>query len=44
MLNTSSLDSWLICPKPNPDAQIRLFCFPYAGGSANIFRRYYIVF
>ncbi|MBF1990183.1 thioesterase II family protein [Fischerella thermalis] len=40
MLNTSSLDSWLICPKPNPDAQIRLFCFPYAGGSANIFRRW----
>ncbi|BAU09023.1 thioesterase II family protein [Fischerella sp. NIES-3754] len=40
MLNTSSLDSWLICPKPNPDAQIRLFCFPYAGGSANIFRHW----
>ncbi|MBD2434073.1 MULTISPECIES: thioesterase II family protein [Fischerella] len=40
MLNTSSLDSWLIYPKPNPDAQIRLFCFPYAGGSANIFRRW----
>lgn len=40
MLSTSSLDSWLICPKPNPDAQIRLFCFPYAGGSANIFRRW----
>ncbi|WP_315790360.1 thioesterase II family protein [Fischerella sp. JS2] len=40
MLNTSSLDSWLICPKSNPDAQVRLFCFPYAGGSANIFRRW----
>jgi medium-chain acyl-[acyl-carrier-protein] hydrolase len=40
MLNTSSLDSWIICPKPNPNAQIRLFCFPYAGGSANIFRHW----
>lgn len=40
MPNSSSLDSWLIYPKPNPDAQIRLFCFPYAGGSANIFRRW----
>ncbi|PMB47142.1 putative thioesterase [Fischerella thermalis CCMEE 5330] len=40
MPNPSSLDSWLIYPTPNPDAQIRLFCFPYAGGSANIFRRW----
>ncbi|PMB48501.1 putative thioesterase [Fischerella thermalis CCMEE 5201] len=40
MPNSSSLDSWLIYPKPNPDAQIRLFCFPYAGGSANIFRHW----
>ncbi|BAZ70381.1 MAG: thioesterase II family protein [Pelatocladus maniniholoensis HA4357-MV3] len=38
MPNTSNLDSWFVCPKPNPEAKIRLFCFPYAGGSANIFR------
>lgn len=27
---------WLI-RKPQPAAQMRLFCFPYAGGSANVF-------
>jgi medium-chain acyl-[acyl-carrier-protein] hydrolase len=29
---------WIICPKPNPQASLRLFCFPYAGGSSLIFR------
>lgn len=28
---------WLLRPGPNPRAALRLFCFPYAGGSANIF-------
>src|SRR5262245_51550208 len=28
---------WLIFPKPNPAASLRLFCFHYAGGSAQIF-------
>lgn len=28
---------WLACPRPNPQARIRLFCFPYAGGGASIF-------
>jgi len=27
--------TWL---KPNPSASLRLFCFPYAGGSSYIFR------
>ena len=36
--NTSSYNSWVICPKPNPVAALRLFCFPYAGGSSFIFR------
>ena len=26
--------SWLIVPRPNPRARLRLFCFPYAGGGA----------
>ncbi len=26
-----------ITPKPNPNAELRLFCFPYAGGSPAIF-------
>jgi medium-chain acyl-[acyl-carrier-protein] hydrolase len=33
-----SPDPWLTCPKPNPRARLRLFCFPYAGGSSLIFR------
>ncbi|MDZ7959069.1 MAG: thioesterase II family protein [Aulosira sp. DedQUE10] len=36
--NISNLNSWIICPKPNPQAALRLFCFPYAGGSSLIFR------
>lgn len=31
-------NSWITCPKPNPQADLRLFCFPYAGGSSLIFR------
>ncbi len=38
MSTTSSLKSWVSCPKPNPEASMRLFCFPYAGGRASIFR------
>lgn len=30
--------SWIDFPKPNSHAQLRLFCFPYAGGSARVFR------
>jgi medium-chain acyl-[acyl-carrier-protein] hydrolase len=31
---------WLFLPRPNPQAALRLFCFPYAGGSANVYRRW----
>lgn len=31
-------DPWLACRKPKPHARLRLFCFPYAGGNAAIFR------
>lgn len=30
--------NWLICPKPRPDAPIRLICFSYAGGGASAFK------
>jgi medium-chain acyl-[acyl-carrier-protein] hydrolase len=33
----SMATTWFTCPKPNPKANLRLFCFPYAGGSAAIF-------
>jgi medium-chain acyl-[acyl-carrier-protein] hydrolase len=29
---------WLTFPKPNPTAKLRLFCFPYAGGGASLYR------
>lgn len=28
---------WLACPKPNSQASLRLFCFPYSGASASTF-------
>ncbi len=30
-------NSWMACPRPNPQARLRLFGFPYAGGAASIF-------
>ncbi|NJM23682.1 MAG: thioesterase [Richelia sp. SM1_7_0] len=35
-----SINSWLTCTKPNPQAKVRLFCFPYAGGGSLIFREW----
>jgi acyl transferase domain-containing protein/surfactin synthase thioesterase subunit/aryl carrier-like protein len=29
---------WLIAPRPNPGAKVRLFCFPFAGGGVVSFR------
>ena len=31
-------NAWIRFPKPNPQARLRLFCFPYAGGGASLFR------
>ncbi|MEP1205831.1 MAG: SDR family NAD(P)-dependent oxidoreductase [Rhizobiaceae bacterium] len=28
---------WVLCPRPCPDARLRLFCFHYAGGGASAF-------
>lgn len=32
------MTSWFLSPKPAPQAPIRLFCFPYAGGGIPAFR------
>jgi medium-chain acyl-[acyl-carrier-protein] hydrolase len=34
----SAVKSCVIYPKPNPESRMRLFCFPYAGGTATAFR------
>ncbi|MGB6484765.1 MAG: alpha/beta fold hydrolase [Candidatus Acidiferrales bacterium] len=38
MTTATAFDSWVPCRKPNPQARLRLFCFPYAGTGASIFR------
>ncbi|MFM2314707.1 MAG: hypothetical protein RLZZ04_3983 [Cyanobacteriota bacterium] len=38
MTNTQTFNSWIAYSKPSFDAKLRLFCFPYAGGGASIFR------
>lgn len=32
-----STNAWLTCPRPNPAAAVRLFCFPYSGAAASIY-------
>ncbi|MBD2692146.1 thioesterase II family protein [Anabaena catenula] len=38
MTTKTTFNSWVTCPQPNPQAKLRLFCLPYAGGSAMVFR------
>lgn len=41
MLQTSQSNSWIIQYQSSPQAKLRLFCFPYAGGGASIFRGWF---
>ena len=40
MINQRSATPWLVGSGSNPNAQLRLFCFPYAGGNALIYRNW----
>jgi medium-chain acyl-[acyl-carrier-protein] hydrolase len=31
---------WIVCRRPNPEAAVNLFCFPYAGGGASMFSKW----
>jgi medium-chain acyl-[acyl-carrier-protein] hydrolase len=35
---SARIDRWIFRPRPNPQAVLRLLCFPYAGGGAAVFR------
>ena len=34
-------DRWLLRLQQNPDPELRLFCLPYAGGSASVYRQWH---
>ncbi len=40
----SSYNKWVICSDVRPEAKFRVFCFPYAGGNAQIYRSWSKVF
>ena len=39
-----SRDPWIVRPKPNPAATLRMFCFPYAGLGTSVFRAWPTLF
>lgn len=36
--NNSQQSPWVVIPRPKPDASMRIFCLPYAGGSPAVFQ------
>lgn len=34
-------ETWVTFPRPNKSAKLRVYCFPYAGGGASIFRTWW---
>jgi surfactin synthase thioesterase subunit len=37
-MTTTHFNAWVTCPAPAPDARVRLFCLPFAGGGASLYR------
>lgn len=37
IMNSHEHSNWLVIPKPNPSASLRLMCFPYAGGGVSTY-------
>ena len=37
-MNSRPFSNWITCPRPNPQAALRLFCLPFAGGGASLYR------
>ncbi len=40
MITLNQQDSWVNCYYPRTETQLRLFCFPYAGGTAAVYREW----
>jgi surfactin synthase thioesterase subunit len=40
MREASTLQPWIFRPKPKPAARLRLFCVPYAGRGASVYREW----
>ena len=40
MATFSPAAAWVSCPRPNPRATLRLFCFPYAGGGPQTYYKW----
>ena len=40
MKSAEGTNPWLVVRKPEPRARLRLFCFPYAGGNALVYRKW----
>lgn len=40
VIDQPSSDEWIVRYQPNEQARLRLFCFPYAGGGAALFRQW----
>lgn len=38
--NGRQANGWLVKPKPNPQATLRLFCFPYSGAGASVYYKW----
>lgn len=36
-----NLNDWIRCPKPNPEAKLKLFCFPCAGGTTSAYSKWH---
>ncbi|MFC8274218.1 thioesterase II family protein [Streptomyces sp. NPDC057271] len=36
-MTAAAYGGWLVCPRPRPDARLRLLCFAYAGGGSAVF-------